>query len=422
MKRVQRLLFLIAAVICVMPGAAFADGFAIYEWSAGGVGMADAYMFAEDDPSLLAYNPAGITKLKGEWFAGGLSYINPRGRADFHGGATDGKTLSNTEAVGWVPNVYYVRQQNERLWLGLGVFTRFGNSTQYDPSFPGAYNSYLAKITSLSVQPTIAYKLTPKLSVAAGADIMYIALDIKKKIPTSLMAQGLPDADFELDGDNIALGWNLAFNYDFTEKTHFAAVYRSKVEQNMDADINLTYPGQSTKGHGSVTLPDSLTLGFGHSFDDRTRVEIGAIYTKWSTYDALNVIFDRSILPPPFPGVTSSNDVKDWENVWRYQAGLERRLNDRWSILCGYSYDNSPIPDRTIDFMVPTGDRQTASIGFKYRGNPNSELAFAWGYMWIKNRTISGERYSPYEGYGDYAYVHDSTAHILSLSYTVRLK
>lgn len=133
-------------------------------------------------------------------------------------------------------------------------------------------------------------------------------------------------------------------------------------------------------------------------------------------------MFDRSILPPPFPGVTSSNDVKDWENVWRYQAGLERRLNDRWSILCGYSYDNSPIPDRTIDFMVPTGDRQTASIGFKYRGNPNSELAFAWGYMWIKNRTISGERYSPYEGYGDYAYVHDSTAHILSLSYTVRLK
>ena len=91
-----------------MPSAAFADGFAIYEWSAGGVGMADAYMFAEDDPSLLAYNPAGITKLEGEWFAGGLSYINPRGRADFHGGATDGRTLSNTEAVGWVPNVYYV--------------------------------------------------------------------------------------------------------------------------------------------------------------------------------------------------------------------------------------------------------------------------------------------------------------------------
>ncbi|MDD3319779.1 MAG: outer membrane protein transport protein, partial [Synergistaceae bacterium] len=85
MKKLRGLFCLLLFALILVPNAAFADGFAIYEWSAGGVAMGEAYMFAEDDPSLLGYNPAGITKLQGSWFSGGISYINPRGRVDFHG-------------------------------------------------------------------------------------------------------------------------------------------------------------------------------------------------------------------------------------------------------------------------------------------------------------------------------------------------
>ena len=59
------------------------------------------------------------------------------------------------------------------------------------------------------------------------------------------------------------------------------------------------------------------------------------------------------------------SDPKNWEDVWRYQVGIEHKLNDTWSIMGGYAYDNSPMPDETMDFAVPTGDRQTISIGFK---------------------------------------------------------
>jgi len=395
-----------------MPNAAFADGFGIYEWSAGGVAMGEAYMFAEDDPSLLAYNPAGITRLKGRWVGGGLSYINPRGRVDFHGAMAGGETWSNTEAPGYVPNLYYVNQQNDRLWWGIGVFSRFGNSTEYTPTWPGRYNSYLAKITGLTVQPTVAYKVTDKLSVAAGVDINYIKLDLKKKIAYSkLFGVSGPDVDFELTGDNIALGWLLGFNYDISDSTSFAAVYRSKITQNMDADANLSLSFLSTGAHGTVTLPDSITLGLGHKFDDKTRIELGAVYTKWSTYDKLEVTFDKNL--------PTSTDIKNWKDVWRYQFGIEHKINDTWSIMGGYAYDNCPMPDETMDFQVPTGDRQTVSIGFKKRSE-NSELAFAWGYMWIKDRVVPGAKYSPLPT--DYADVRDNTAHILSLSYTVFLK
>lgn len=403
------LLFTVLAV----PSAAFADGFAIYEWSAAGAAMGEAYMFAEDDPSVLAYSPAGITRLDGKWISGGLSYINPRGRVDFNGSWHSGETWSNTEAPGYVPNLYYVQQQNDRLWWGIGIFSRFGNSTEYEPTFPGRYNSYLAKITGLTIQPTIAYKLTPKLSVAAGLDINYIKLELGKKIPGVKLNPLLAgtDVDFQLDGNNTALGWNIGFNYDFTDKTSFAALYHSRITQDMDADAVLSIPALNTGAHGTVTLPDSLTLGLGHKFDDRTRVEVGAVYTKWSTYDELTIAFDKNL--------PTTTDVKNWKNVWRYHMGIEHKINDHWSILGGYAYDNSPMPDENMDFQVPTGDRQTASIGFKYRNN-NSELTFAYGYMWIKDRVIPGSKYSPYPG--DYANVYNNDAHILGIGYTIHLK
>ena len=100
MKKLRVLSCLIMFALILVPNAAFADGFAIYEWSAGGVAMGEAYMFAENDPSLLAYNPAGITRLQGSWFSGGLSYINPRSRVDFHGGSGDGQTWKSTLLLG----------------------------------------------------------------------------------------------------------------------------------------------------------------------------------------------------------------------------------------------------------------------------------------------------------------------------------
>ena len=404
---------LLLLAIFAAPKKASADGFAIYEWSAAGAAMGEAYMFAEDDPSVLAYNPAGITRLSGKWISGGLSYINPRGLVDFNGAWHGGETWSNTESPGYVTNLYYVQQQNDRLWWGIGIFSRFGNSTEYEPTFPGRYNSYLAKIEGLTIQPTIAYKVTPKLSVSAGADINYIKLDMKRKVSSGISGA---DLDFELSGDSIALGWLIALNYDFTDKTSFAAVYRSKITQNMDADAYLNYPEilggtkLSTGAHGTVTLPDSITLGLGHKFNDRTRVEVGAVYTKWSTYDKLDIIFDK-YLP-------ETVDIKDWKNVWRYHIGIEHKINDHWSILGGYAYDNSPMPDEYMDFQVPTGDRQTASIGFKYRNN-NSEITFAYGYMWIKDRVIPGSKYSPYPS--DYADVYNNDAHILGIGYTIHL-
>lgn len=410
----KRFLFVLSLMVCMIPTAVMADGFAVLEWSAGGVAMGEAYMFADDDASLLAYNPAGITRLKGKMVSGGITYINPRGRSDFFSpqGIRDGETWSNTEAPGYVPNLYYTSQVNDRLTWGVGFYSRFGNSSEFDPSFPGRFNSYKAKILSVSAVPTLAWKVTPKLSLAVGAEIMYMSLDARKKMA---MPAPLSEVDFRLDGAGFGYGWNISLNYDFDARNSLAAVYRSRINMKLDGDIYVAIPGQTTTGGGDVTLPDSLTFGFGHKFNGRTRAEIGATHTWWSTYDRLTINFNSSI-----GGLSEQSTRKDWKNVWRYQAGVEHKMDDCWTVMFGYAYDNAPMPDDTVDFMVPTGDRQTISAGLRYH-NRNEIWTFAYAYMWIKDRVIPGLQDGQTTSLG-YANSRDSDAHIISLSYTLKLK
>lgn len=52
------------AAALLAPQVAGAEGFAINEWSAEGVAMGGARMFAEYDAANVAYNPASITKVR----------------------------------------------------------------------------------------------------------------------------------------------------------------------------------------------------------------------------------------------------------------------------------------------------------------------------------------------------------------------
>lgn len=93
-----------------LPQAAEAEGFAINEWSAEGVAMGGARMFAEGDAANVAYNPASITKVDGEAFKVSATYLSPHGEYDLYD-AADTLIESGTNRVhfGFAPGTYYVK-------------------------------------------------------------------------------------------------------------------------------------------------------------------------------------------------------------------------------------------------------------------------------------------------------------------------
>jgi len=66
------------ALLFVFAGPLFAAGFALSEYSARSNALAGAPPARADDPSALAYNPAGITQLEGIHIATAMTFIMPQ--------------------------------------------------------------------------------------------------------------------------------------------------------------------------------------------------------------------------------------------------------------------------------------------------------------------------------------------------------
>lgn len=395
----------LACVLSVPAVDAGAEGFAINEWSAEGVAMGGARMFAENDAANIAYNPASITKVRGEAFKQSAVYISPHGKYTAYDAT--GKSIDegkNVVHAGWAPGNYYVKQLNDKDWIGVGLFSRFGMISEFERDSKVASNAFFSRLNGASLTPTYARKFDNKWSAAVGAEVNYVGLELQKNSQIPFMG----GAATQTKGESWALGWNAAANYAFDSKNEIGLVYRSKVTHSMEADFKAyMVNGMSIKrdAYGKVTLPDSWAIGYNHKFDDRTRVELNGTYTKWSTYDALNIDIE---------GLGTIASPKNWSNGWRYALGVEHKLSDKYTIMGGYAYDESVIPFDGADFIVPTGARRTYSLGFQYHDKKQT-LSMTLGFididgLSIKGHVAAGDTY-------DTARSHDNYAKVVGISY-----
>lgn len=400
------------AAALLAPQVAGAEGFAINEWSAEGVAMGGARMFAEDDAANVAYNPASITKVKGEVMKSSYTYLSPHGNYKLYDGAgkeiEDGK---NVVHAGWAVGSYYVRQINDKEWFGIGAFPRFAMVSEFERASKASTNAFFSKLNGVSVTPTYAHKFDKKWSAAVGAEINYVGLELQKNSyhPIYQMVLGAT----QTEGESYALGWNAAANYAFDDKNEIGVVYRSRITHSLEADFKM-YPASGGKitadAYGVVTLPDSWDIGYNHKFDKKTRLELKATRTNWSTYDALNI----SLSNPSGLGVLPSNvdSAKNWSNGWRYAIGLEHNFSDKYAAMAGFAFDEASIPYNGGDFMVPTGLRRTYSIGARYNDKKQT-VAVALGWMDVGNLDFAGHATDAYKS----AHAYDSFTKIASISY-----
>lgn len=399
------------AAALLAPQVAGAEGFAINEWSAEGVAMGGARMFAEDDAANVAYNPASITKVKGEVMKSSYTYLSPHGSYKLYdrtGAEIKDEPTHNKVHAGWAVGSYYVRQINDKEWFGIGAFPRFAMVSEFERASKASTNAFFSKLNGVSVTPTYAHKFDKKWSAAVGAEINYVGLELQKNSYNPIAQRNVGATQTE--GESYALGWNAAANYAFDDKNEIGVVYRSRITHSLEADFKL-YPVTGGKftanAYGVVTLPDSWDIGYNHKFDKKTRLELKATRTNWSTYDALNVYFDKPVF-----GQSAALSDKNWESGWRYAIGLEHNFSDKYAAMAGFAFDESSIPYNGGDFIVPTGLRRTYSIGARYNDKKQT-VAVALGWMDVGNLDFAGHATDAYKS----AHAYDSFTKIASISY-----
>ena len=384
----------LALSAALMAAPALADGFAVYENSARGVGMSGAMMFS-DEASLVACNPAGLWRLKDNGrgqISGAVTYIAPRGKADFyHDDGSFDHSEHNKNNPAYVPTLFWAKKLSDRWAIGVGAFARFGLRATYESGWYGRYSSRSAEYAAVSISPAVSYRLAKNLHLGLTGEIMYAQLKMDKSMYNPSFGGEVP---LDLKGDNIGFGWGVGLDWQASDKLSLAFLYRSEVKLDLKGDLNLHTPLGviGTSAHGIEHMPESYTFGVGWKFDDRTRMEFNAIKTMWNSYDQLTVIAKvPAAYQMMFGGLSeyALTEYKHWRNGWRYQFGIEHKLNDRWTIRAGFTYDTASANKADFnDYMVPTGTRRTYTIGASYR-NKNVEYSLGYGWMYVSDKDIN---------------------------------
>src|SRR5690606_12774457 len=115
--------------------------------------------------------------------------------------------------------------------------------THADPSFPtrrssdlmGRYHGLNSEVEVVNLQPTLSYKINDQVSVGGGLVISRIYGQL-----TSNSAVGPFDAKIEIEGDDIAYGYNLGVLVDFTERLSWGLTYHSKVKYSLEGDTKVS--------------------------------------------------------------------------------------------------------------------------------------------------------------------------------------
>lgn len=372
--------FLTVVFVLFLSTSAFAAGFALYEGSARGNVLGAGLTASADDPSAVFYNPAGITQLKGTQTMFGATFIYPKTDVSTRGSITGSPLTGGYSVTGsqeadsttadnwWIPPHFYLTHQlNDKWYTGVGIFSRFGLGTEFDAGWPGRYNSYYVRIRTTEINPNIAYKVNDKFSLAGGLNVMWFDLKMHQSINTPA-----GNVDQELKGDSWGWGFNLAAQYKPTEEWALGISYRSRVSQNIqEGEATYRRPDPYTaaglfpnmKVEGGLHLPDEVFAGVAWKVVPTVTLGGGIYWTRWSSFDKLQFTFAAPQVPG---GPRTITKAKEWEDVYRFMVGGEWKFMPNWRASLSYAYDQSPINDKTADYLLPANDRNMFSAGLGY--------------------------------------------------------
>lgn len=394
-----------AAAVMGTATMSFGAGFKIAEQGAKAMAMGNAFAAQVDDPSALAYNPAGIAFQKGSQFqVGSTTILVPQ--TEFEGttrlsGTTPVSEKANRD-IFIAPTVYATTSlESMPLSFGLGINSFHPLAKRWDASSEFRDSIQQISIKPINFQPTVAYRFDGlNLAVAAGADVTYAEVSLQKMAYTQLPA-ALGGTYAELgtigaDATGVGYGYNLGLQWKPLPSLSFGVAYRSEIELELEGDANYlatTATGQNaalglarkikTSGATDITLPDALTLGVAWKPVEKLTLEFDADRTGWSSYQQLELKFGA-----PLAAFNNKPDPKNWEDVWAYRFGAQYSVTPKLDLRAGYAYDNSPTPDSTLSPELPDADRHNFSIGSGLHNELGSiDLAYMWVH-WV-DRTVT---------------------------------
>jgi long-chain fatty acid transport protein len=436
-----------------LPALVAAQGFGIYEQGSCSMGRGGTGVAAPcADGSAIFFNPAGLAGLKGGRVTVGTTLI------DVKGGFTDDvfqQTTNLDDPLIAIPQFYVAYGVTPKLGVGVGLFAPYGLETRWPLAFDGRFAGYDNILRSVYLQPTVAYQVTPWLSLGGGFDVVFGSVELNQRLdlaqaplPTALgvpagtvfgqfgIAPGTDFADAHLEAtkttvtahwggiikvnDKLSIGGRYLMHatFDYSGTASFSQVATNLV---VPANISvgaLTIPagcpiddllaqapgGPACGGLGlaifnTELVPQAVTT----SITNPEQVIFGLAYKvrpDWTLFGDYQ--FTRwgkrfDVLNINFENPLLSRTLYErYQNTNGFRVGAEWVRDAKWTLRGGYLYHQGAAPAETVTPLLPEGDRNefTAGTTVKLSKGLTADLA----YQYIKQNDRRGRTREPTTG------------------------
>ncbi|MCG9106908.1 OmpP1/FadL family transporter [Laribacter hongkongensis] len=405
-------LSLAIALMGGIPGVALASGYHFGSQSVSAQGTAFASAAEADDASTIFYNPAGMSRLKGNNFSGGLTVVIPnsdytdKGSVNFLNrptGGDNGGTFAPSAVV--APSMYLTHQINDQFTAGIGMFVPFGASLDYGSGWAGRYGITKIDLMTININPSISFKLNEHHSFGFGISAQYMNAELDKaaNVPTSGVSG---DGNIKIKGTDWGYGFNLGYMFTLDENTRFGISYRSAIAQKLRgyadwnfsslrfessvsdvnkakilANLNGKHP--DSKASVDVKTPESLSINGFHQINDKWAVMADVTWTRHSQMQNIDVNFNT-------PGEGDFVVRQNWRNTYKVSVGANYKYNDALMLRGGIAYDQSPVSDESLRHpALPDSNRWLFSLGGNYKFTKLDSLDFAYTYIDFANANLN---------------------------------
>jgi long-chain fatty acid transport protein len=316
--------YLAAATLCVPFTTHATNGDQMLGVTAIQWGMGGAVIAAPQDSATIFVNPAGIAELDIEEVRFDLSpgFMNPP--REVNGNTSDSNLF-------FLPSGAVAFKVNEKLFLGLGLAAQSGFGVDFsdvvpdNAMIPPTQGNQQVVTTKgfFKLSPTLAYKVSDKLSLGASLNIGYQSLAMSN--PQFTLPQN----------QQFGFGATLGAIYQINDAFQLGVSWVSKTNMS-DHEFNTA--------NGKVTLDMDVAqqLGMGLAYRSTSGLLVEADM-KWinfsDTMDSVDMVTPAGTTALKF----------GWDDQIVYSLGVQKQVNEKTAIRAGVNYGASPIEAEDVD-------------------------------------------------------------------------
>lgn len=376
-----KLKMLLAAALGGLPLPLPANGLRLLSQDAFATARGEAFVATADNPSAIYYNPAGITQLEGSQLRAGLYgiYLDPSYRPP-SSAPNRGHTYRIENHLAGVPQLFCTHSlENHPVSFGLGVFAPYGLGVEWPQDTGFRTVATEGALTYVTINPVLALRLAPNLSVGGGVSVNYANLEMEQ----GLLRTPAPFANFfRFTGDGWAVGYNLGLRWQPHEKVSLGATFRSSTTVTLDGKTEFeqqpVIPPTRRSAEAEFKFPLSAACGISYRPTPKWNLEFNADYTDWSSFGSVLI---RQKAPPPFPVQQDIPVRLEWQPSWLYAFGVTRYFDSGWHASAGYAFNENSVPDDYYTPLAADLDRHFFTVGTGRKGKRfDLDVAYQFGY------------------------------------------